>query len=110
MQAFVGMFQNASPRKQILQTVAKYDAEFALELLYATRPANVAAALASRTQQPVLPGEKPQKTAASVMEDTQNKFLGDEELRLEQSFSAQAAEKDPTKAAKLLRESLAKTA
>lgn len=109
IQGMIGVFQNSSPRRQILLTVAKYDAELALELLYATRPSNVAAALASRTQQAIpLPGEKPQKTAASVMEDSQNKFLGDEELRLEQSFSAQAAEKDPTKAAKLLRESLAK--
>jgi hypothetical protein len=106
--AIIGILQNPSPRKQILLTVAKYDAELALELLYATRPPNVAVALASRTQQPTPPGEKPQKTAASIMEDSQNKFLADDELRLEQSFSAQAAEKDPTKAAKLLRDSIAK--
>jgi len=105
---FMSVFQNASPRKQILLTVAKYDAELALELLYATRPPNVAVALASSTQQPILPGEKSQKTAATRMEETQNKFLADEELRLEQSFSAQSADKDPTKAAKLLRESIAK--
>ena len=105
---FMSVFQNASPRKQILLTVAKYDAELALELLYATRPPNVALALASSTQQPNSPGEKSQKTAATRMEETQNKFLADEELRLEQSFSAQAADKDPTKAAKLLRESIAK--
>ncbi len=108
MPAIIGIIQNASPRKQILLTVAKYDAELALELLYATRPANVAVALASRTQQPTLPGEKTQRTAASMMEDSQNKFLADDELRLEQSFSAQAAEKDVTKAAKLLRDSIAK--
>ncbi len=105
---FMSVFQNASPRKQILLTVAKHDAELALELLYATRPPNVAVALASSTQQPILPGEKSQKTAATRMEETQNKFLADEELRLEQSFSAQSADKDPTKAAKLLRESIAK--
>ena len=105
---FMSVFQNASPRKQILLTVAKYDAELALELLYATRPPNVAVALASSTQQPNSPGENSQKTAASRMDEIQNKFLADEELRLEQSFSAQAADKDPTKAAKLLRESIAK--
>jgi hypothetical protein len=108
MPAIIGIIQNASPRKQILLTVAKYDAELALELLYATRPPNVAIALASRTQQSLPPGEKPQKTAGSMMEDSQNKYLADDELRLEQSFSAQAADKDPTKAAKLLRESIAK--
>ncbi len=104
----IGIFQNASPRKQILMTVAKYDAELALELLYATRPPNVAAALASNSQPIVPAGEKTSRTAASMMEDSQNKFLADDEVRLEQSFSAQAADKDPTKAAKLMRESIAK--
>ena len=108
MPGIIGIFQNASPRKQILTTVAKYDADLALELLYATRPTNVAAAIASNSQATVPTGEKPQKTAASIMEDSQNKYLADDELRLEQSFSAQAAGKDPTKAAKLLRESIAK--
>jgi hypothetical protein len=107
MPGIIGIFQNASPRKQILNTVAKYDAELALELLYATRPANVALALASMA--PSVPAaQKTVKTAASMMEESQNKFLADDELRLEQSFSAQAADKDPTKAAKLLRESIAK--
>jgi hypothetical protein len=105
---FIGIFQNASPRKQILNTVAKYDAELALELLYTTRPANVALALASNPQTVVPAAQKAPKTAASMMEESQNKFLADDELRLEQSFSAQAADKDPAKAAKLLRESLAK--
>lgn len=108
MPGFMAVFQNASPRKQILQTVAKYDAELALELLYATRPPNVAAALAANAPTVADAGQKPQRTAASMMEDSQNKFLADDELRLEQSFSAQAADKDPTKAAKLLRDSLAK--
>lgn len=105
---FIAVFQNASPRKQILTTIAKYDADLALELLYATRPQNVTLALAARTQMPPANGEKPQKTTASMMEEQQNKFLADDELRLEQSFSAQAAEKDLTKAAKLLRDSIAK--
>lgn len=108
MPGFIGVFQNASPRKQILMTIAKYDAELALELLYATRPPNVALALTSNSQPIVPAGQKTQKTAASMMEDSQNKYLADDELRLEQSFSAQAADKDPTKAAKLLRESIAK--
>jgi hypothetical protein len=107
--AFLGILQNASPRKQILNTVAKYDAELALELLYTTRPANVTLALASYAPAPSVPaGQKTQKTAASMMEESQNKFLADDELRLEQSLSAQAVDKDPTKAAKLLRENIAK--
>jgi ferritin-like metal-binding protein YciE len=109
MPGIIGIFQNASPRKQILTNIAKHDAELALELLYATRPAIVAQALASNPQPIVAAaGQKTQRTAASMMEDSQNKFLADDELRLEQSFSAQAADKDPAKAAKLLRESIAK--
>lgn len=108
MPGIIGIFQNASPRKQILTTVAKYDAELALELLYATRPPNVALALASSSPTIAPGGEKTQKTAASMMEESQNKYLADSELQLEQSLSAQAADKDPTKSAKLLRESLAK--
>ncbi|MEJ7700780.1 MAG: hypothetical protein WKF71_14195 [Pyrinomonadaceae bacterium] len=46
---FMSFIANASPRRQILMTIAKHDPELALELLYATRPANVAAALAERT-------------------------------------------------------------
>ena len=108
MPGFIGIFQNASPRKQILMTVAQHDADLALELLYATRPTNVTLALASRSQVPLPGGEKAPRNPASMMEETQNRFLVDDELRLEQSFSAQAADKDPSKAAKLLRESLAK--
>ena len=104
----MSVFMNPSPRKQILTTIAKYDPEMALELLYATRPANVAAALAAKTAAQVPGSPNAPKTPASMMENSQNKFLADDELRLEQSFSAQAADKDPKKAAQLLRESIAK--
>ncbi len=106
--AMMSVFMNASPRKQILTTVANYDPEMALELLYATRPANVTAALAAKSAAQVSGSPNAPKTPASMMESSRNKFLADDELRLEQSFSAQAAEKDPKKAAQLLRESLAK--
>lgn len=103
----IGIFQNSSPRRQILMMVARYDADLALELLYATRSPEIAAAIAAKSQQP-LSGEKTQRTAATMMQESQNKFLADDEIRLEQSFSAQAADKDPTKAAKLLKDSIAK--
>lgn len=105
---FMGVFANASPRKQILLTIAKHDPELALELLYATRPPNVVSALAARTQTDLPAGQKQPSNPASRMEESQGKFLASQELQLEQSFSAQAAEKDPKRAAKLLRESLAK--
>ncbi|MEO8074336.1 MAG: hypothetical protein ABI686_13945, partial [Acidobacteriota bacterium] len=106
--AMMSFLTNPSPRKQILLTVAKYDPEMALELLYSTRPANVAVALTAKTTSAAAAGQKEKMTPAAMMENSRNKFLADDELRLEQSFSAQAAEKDPKKAAQLLRESIAK--
>ncbi len=105
---FMGVFANASPRKQILLTIAKHDPELALELLYATRPSNVVSALMASMQTELPAGQKQPSNPASRMEESQGKFLASQELQLEQSFSAQAAEKDPKRAAKLLRESLAK--
>lgn len=108
MPPFFSVFQNASPRRQILTTVAKYDADLALELLYSTRSPAIVAAIAARNQAAIPTADKTPKTAASMMQESQNKFLADDEIRLEQSFSAQAADKDPAKAAKLLRESISK--
>jgi hypothetical protein len=99
--------RNASPRQQILMTVAARDAELALELLYLTRPADVAAALAAYAQQSQ-PARQGAQTPAASMEQAQNRFLAEGELRLEQSFSMQAAANDPKLAAKLLRESMSK--
>lgn len=102
----INFSRNSSPRREILMTVAARDAELALELLYLTRPANVAAALAAYSQtQTAKPGAP---TPAASMEQTQNRFLAESELRLEQSFSTQAAANDPKLAAKLLRENIAK--
>ncbi|MGI8849844.1 MAG: hypothetical protein ACR2HT_06715, partial [Pyrinomonadaceae bacterium] len=106
---FMSFIANASPRREILMTIAKHDPELALELLYATRPANVAAALAERTEAELpAANRKPAQNAASMIIGSQDKFLVSQELQLEQGFSAQAADKDPKRAAKLLRESLAK--
>ena len=99
--------QNPSPRADILRTIAARDAELALELLYITRPANVAAALASYSRNPPKSGSKT-KSPADSMEQSRNRVLAENELRLEQSFSEKAAESDPKLAAKLLRESIAK--
>lgn len=106
MPMFVGLARNTSPRQDILMTVAARDPELALELLYVTRPATVAAALAAYGQtQPAKPGTQ---TPAATMEQMQNRFLAEAELRLEQSFSVQAAANDPKLAAKMLRENIAK--
>ena len=99
--------QNPSPRADILRTIAARDAELALELLYITRPANVAAALASYSRNPPKSDSKT-KSPADSMEQSRNRSLAENELRLEQSFSEKAAESDPKLAAKMLRESIAK--
>ncbi len=102
----IGFMRTASPRQQILMTIAARDAELALELLYVTRPANVAAALAAYGQSQ--PAKQEARTPAATMEQSQNRFLAESELRLEQSFSTQAAAGDPKLAAKMLRENIAK--
>lgn len=99
--------RNASPRPDILRTIAARDAELALELLFVTRSANVAAALASYNRSQPKPTAAT-KDPADMMERQQNRFVAENELRLEQSFSEKAAENDPQLAAKMMRESIAK--
>ncbi len=104
-----GFVGNSSPRKQILQTIVKYDSDLALELLYSTRPPDVIAALSAQIpKDPKIVGKDEKQSPASMMEGFQNKALADDEIQLEQSFSSKVAENDPKKAAKLLRESLSK--
>lgn len=103
---FIGLSRNSSPRQNILMTIAGRDPELALELLYITRPASVVAALAGYgNNQPAKQGANP---PTAIMEQTQNRFLAENELRLEQNFSVQAAANDPKLAAKMLRENIAK--
>lgn len=103
---FIALSRNSSPRQDILMTIAVRDPELALELLYVTRPANVAAALAVYSQNQ--PAKQGTNTPTVMMEQTQNRFLAENELRLEQNFSVQTAAKDPKLAAKMLRENMAK--
>lgn len=103
---FFTMGRNSSPRADILRTIAARDPELALELLYITRPANIAAALASYNRNE--PKSASPKDAGAAMEQQQNRYLAESELRLEQSFSEKVAENDPALAAKMLRESIAK--
>lgn len=103
---FFTLGRNTSPRADILRTIAARDAELALELLYITRPANVAAALASYNRNE--PKSASPKDAGAAMEQQQNRFIAESELRLEQGFSEKVAENDPALAAKMLRESISK--
>ena len=95
-----------SPRRQILQTIAKRDADLALELLVRTRSAKVAAEMA-KAAQPEQPAQKEEPPSPFGM-GRSAELQAREELRLEQSFAAQAADQDPARAAKMLRASLSK--
>lgn len=84
-------------RPQILNIIARRDAEIALDALVKTRPAAVIDALriqAGRSQK--------------VSNYTNNNYLALNELNLEQSFQRMAAEQKPERAAKLLKDSLKK--
>ena len=81
-----------APRWDILNTIAARDAEFALDALVKTRPAKVAQAVSNLTD-----GSQPQ-----------NYGYARNEVQAEQRLIALAAEQNPQRAVKLLRESLKK--
>jgi hypothetical protein len=94
-----GDFEDA--RSIVLVLVAKHDADLALELLVQTRSAKITEALAKAAQ-------PKQKEEGRMFNFDQTSYLARQELRLEQQFAVLAAEQNPDKAIKLLRDSLAK--
>ncbi|HSK73070.1 MAG TPA: hypothetical protein VK892_15330, partial [Pyrinomonadaceae bacterium] len=91
--------QNLRPR--ILNIIAFFDAEFALEVLYKTRPPRVARALSN------LSPDYAQKQ--SGREKFQNdSYLAQSELNLEQRLIALAADQNPERAVALLEKSMEK--
>ena len=99
-------WQEASPRRAVLLMVAAYDADLALEMLLDTRPADLQAAIDAYNQPPV-PAQQ-NKTQVQAIKEQQNKMRAQQEIQLEQQFAVKAAEQDPKKAAKLIRDSLGK--
>lgn len=96
-------WQQRSPRRVIMLLAAGRDADLALELLKKTRPADLQAAIDAKK----LPENKNiKKTASQLMSEQRNSFLVQQELGLEQQFAIKAAEQNPDKAAKIIRESL----
>jgi hypothetical protein len=88
-------------RSTLLPLVAKHDADIALEMLLQTRSAKVTEALAKAA--------KPnQKEESGMFNFDQSAYSVRQELALEQQFAVMAAEQNPDKAIKLLRDSLAK--
>lgn len=90
-------------RRMLLLTLAAYDAEYALELLPTTRPSDVAAEM-----QNYYSPQKAEETSNSQVPKSLRNLKVEQELQLEQSIAAKAADQDPQKAAKMIRESLLK--
>lgn len=101
-----GWWQDASPRRSVLLMVAAYDADLALDMLLETRPPDLQAAIDAYNAPQVQNAQN--KTQVQLMNEQKNKYKAQQEIQLEQQFAVKAAEQDPKKAAKLLRDSLAK--
>ena len=89
-------------RNEILPLVAKRDAEMALELLLQTRSAKLAEAMVRASQ----PNAK--SSGGDMMMINPEKMKISQELALEQRFALLAADENPEKAIKLIKDSLAR--
>lgn len=89
-------------RDEVLPLIAKHDGDLALELLVLTRPAKLAAELTKALQ----PNAK--KDSGSFMNYDPSRWRVRQEIALEQQFAVLAAEQNPDKAIKLIKESLSK--
>jgi hypothetical protein len=99
---FAGLWDfNGDARGDTLPMLAKHDADLALELLVQTRPAKLAEAMAKAAQ----PNSKQKSGMYSFSPDQYRIQL---EIALEQQFAVMAAEQNPDKAVKLIKDSLAK--
>ncbi|MGI8885220.1 MAG: hypothetical protein ACR2IA_13360 [Pyrinomonadaceae bacterium] len=98
---FYAVFEFSNVRNEVLPLVAKHDAELALELLVQTRTAKIAEALVKAA----LPNTK-QGGDYLNFNPEQNRIR--QEIALEQRFAVLAAEQNPDKAIKLIKDSLAK--
>lgn len=98
---YFSMFEDNNIRNEILPLIAKHDADLALELLVETRPAKLAAELAKALQ----PNAK-QEIGYFEFDPAQYRVRN--EIALEQRFAVLAAEQNPEKSVKLIKESLAK--
>ncbi|HYJ91077.1 MAG TPA: hypothetical protein VEV84_07205, partial [Pyrinomonadaceae bacterium] len=93
------LLNGGSTRQQILNIIASRNAESALELLVKTRPLTIQKALAGSTDE----------TSRKIDDYYQNRiYLAQNETSMEQNFYRMAADQNPERAVKLLKESLSK--
>jgi len=98
---FAQLYDFNDVRSEILPLVAKHDADLALELLTQTRPAKITEAMAKAAQ----PNAKQE---SQLMNFNPDQYRVQQEIALEQRFAVLAAEQNPDKAIKLIKDSLAK--
>ena len=99
---YANIFDFNDIRSQILPMIAKHDADLALEMLAQTRPAKLAEELTKATQ----PNNK--QDDGGYLNFNPEQYRVRQEIALEQSFAVLAAEQNPDKAIKLIKDSLAK--
>lgn len=87
----------SNTRPQILQVIASRDAEWALELLASTRPSAISKAMATAPPK----GDK-------ISNSNNFLYLAQNEKAMEQSFIRMAADQNPERALKLIKDALAK--
>jgi hypothetical protein len=92
------LLNGGNTRQRVLNTIASRDAEFALDLLAKTRPAAIQRAMSGA------PG-KSGKISSYYQNDIN---LVQNETSMEQNFYRMAAEQNPERAAKILKDSLSK--
>ncbi len=98
---YAQVFEFDGVRSQVLPMIAKHDADLALEMLVQTRTAKLAEALVKVTQPNA-------KQDGDYLNFNPENFRVQNEIALEQSFALLAAEQNPDKAIKLIKDSLAK--
>ena len=100
--AFAGVFEfGGDARNEILPLIAKHDADLALELLVQTRSAKLVEAMAKAA-------EPNAKTGGDMFDFNPDRYRVQQEIALEQRFALLAAEQNPDKAIKLIKDSLSK--
>ncbi len=98
---YFGLYEWGSIRDEILPLIAKHDADLAIELLVQTRTATLAASMAKAS----LPASK---QGGGMFSFDSQQYKVRNEIALEQQFAVLAAEQNPDKAIKLIKDSLSK--
>ncbi|HVQ56843.1 MAG TPA: hypothetical protein VMS29_08815 [Pyrinomonadaceae bacterium] len=99
---YAGIFEfGGEARGEILPLIAKHDADLALELLVQTRSPKLVEAMARAA-------EPNAKSSGDMFDFNPDRYRVQQEIALEQRFALLAAEQNPDKAIKLIKDSLAK--